>query len=65
MRNDLPEIRCGHCGKLLARGLAVDLEIRCPRCGADNHVRAASPDLVGDYEPSSSKTAGKKEPRAG
>ncbi|MCB8572108.1 Com family DNA-binding transcriptional regulator [Bilophila wadsworthia] len=44
MRNDLPEIRCGHCGKLLARGLAVDLEIRCPRCGADNHVRAASPD---------------------
>lgn len=44
MRNDLPEIRCGHCGKLLARGLAVDLEIRCPRCGADNHVRAVSPD---------------------
>ncbi|WP_341462818.1 Com family DNA-binding transcriptional regulator [Bilophila wadsworthia] len=29
---------------MLARGLAVDLEIRCPRCGADNHVRAASPD---------------------
>ena len=39
------EIRCGHCGKLLCRGEVVELEIRCPRCHADNIVRAASPNL--------------------
>ncbi|WP_302456536.1 Com family DNA-binding transcriptional regulator [Bilophila wadsworthia] len=38
-------IRCGHCGKLLCRGEVVELEIRCPRCHADNIVRAASPNL--------------------
>lgn len=42
-----PDIRCGHCGKLLARGIAITLHIRCPRCGADNYMRAASPNLEG------------------
>ncbi|WP_164561812.1 Com family DNA-binding transcriptional regulator [Nitratidesulfovibrio vulgaris] len=37
------DIRCGHCGKLLARGVVINLHIRCPRCRADNHVRATSP----------------------
>lgn len=36
------EIRCGHCAKLLARGEVINLHIRCPRCRADNHVRATS-----------------------
>ncbi|WP_084486508.1 Com family DNA-binding transcriptional regulator [Desulfovibrio sp. X2] len=40
---DEREIRCGHCGKLLARGEVITLHIRCPRCRADNHVRAMSP----------------------
>lgn len=38
------EIRCTRCAKLLARGEAVYLEIRCPRCKTDNTVRAESPD---------------------
>ncbi|HEU6437433.1 MAG TPA: Com family DNA-binding transcriptional regulator [Nitratidesulfovibrio sp.] len=44
------EIRCGHCGKLLARGIVVTLHIRCPRCRADNHVRPARPKPDG-HEP--------------
>jgi len=41
------DIRCGNCNKLLARGQALDLTIKCPRCGAINHVRAQSPKLEG------------------
>ncbi len=37
------EIRCGHCNRLLGKGTARDLEIKCPRCGALNHVRDTSP----------------------
>lgn len=32
------EIRCGECGRLLAKGEAVRLSIKCPRCGALNHI---------------------------
>lgn len=35
------EIRCGNCGKLLGKGTALDFEIKCPRCKAINHLRAA------------------------
>lgn len=28
----LIEIRCTHCGKLLAKGSAIWLEIKCVRC---------------------------------
>lgn len=45
---ELKEIRCGHCNKLLGKGSAHDLEIKCTRCGTLNHVRDASP----CYEPS-------------
>ena len=38
-----PEIRCGHCNRLLGRGTARDIEIKCPRCGAYTIVRAGSP----------------------
>ncbi|UJX43029.1 Com family DNA-binding transcriptional regulator [Desulfovibrio sp. JY] len=39
----MKEIRCGRCSRLLAKGEALDLSIKCPRCGAINHVRATSP----------------------
>ena len=38
----LKEIRCGNCRRLLAKGEASDLTIKCPRCGAINHVRTTS-----------------------
>lgn len=41
------EIRCGRCNRLLARGTALALTIKCPRCGQYNHVRATSPDDEG------------------
>ena len=37
------EIRRGHCNKLLGKGTARDLEIKCPRCGTLNHVRDIIP----------------------
>lgn len=40
---DKKEIRCGHCNKLLGKGTAHDLEIKCPRCGTLNHVRDMIP----------------------
>jgi phage FluMu protein Com len=39
---DTPQIRCGNCNKLLGKGTALDLEIKCPRCGCINHVRVKS-----------------------
>jgi len=41
------EIRCGNCNRLLARGEALALTIKCPRCGCMNHVRATSPNVEG------------------
>lgn len=41
------EVRCGHCRRLLAKGEALDLTIKCPRCGTLNHVRGMSPDAEG------------------
>ena len=37
------EIRCGHCNKMLARGTALDLSIKCPRCGTIKTMRAMRP----------------------
>lgn len=44
-QEQLTEIRCRHCGKLLARGRAVDahIEFKCPRCGAYTILRATRP----------------------
>lgn len=36
------EIRCGHCNRLLAKGEALYLELKCPRCGAYTILRATS-----------------------
>lgn len=41
------ELRCGNCRRLLARGEAIDLTIKCPRCGTLNHVRGATPNAEG------------------
>lgn len=48
-QEQLTEIRCRHCGKLLARGRAEDahIEFKCPRCGAYNILRATRPDQAG------------------
>ncbi|MDR2744039.1 MAG: Com family DNA-binding transcriptional regulator [Desulfovibrio sp.] len=35
---EAPQIRCGHCNKLLGKGTALDLAIKCPRCGYINHI---------------------------
>jgi phage FluMu protein Com len=46
-RDETPQIRCGNCNKLLGKGTALDLAIKCPRCGCINHVKmcAASANL--------------------
>ena len=47
----MQEIRCGKCNRLLAKGEALDLAIKCPRCGAINHVRAVSLNREGSRAP--------------
>ncbi|MGE8491570.1 Com family DNA-binding transcriptional regulator [Comamonas sp.] len=37
------DIRCGSCGRKLGEGVYSLLNIKCPRCGALNCLRAASP----------------------
>src|SRR5450830_506186 len=37
------EVRCGHCSKKLAVAIFVRLDIKCPRCGTLNVLRAESP----------------------
>ncbi|MEW5251595.1 Com family DNA-binding transcriptional regulator [Microbulbifer sp. 2201CG32-9] len=39
------DFRCSRCSKLLARtAVAERIEIKCPRCGAFNILRAKSPE---------------------
>lgn len=40
----MEEIRCGVCRKKLGEGIFAHLVIKCPRCGALNHLRAKSPE---------------------
>lgn len=46
MQND--ELRCGACSRKLAEGQSPHIRIKCPRCGAINHLvtqqRAARPE---------------------
>ncbi|MDO8776187.1 MAG: Com family DNA-binding transcriptional regulator [Burkholderiaceae bacterium] len=44
MRQKLEEIRCGDCRRKLAEGLYTRLEIKCPRCGTHNVLRAGAAD---------------------
>lgn len=43
MKPNLDDVRCPHCRKLLARGQAVEMEFKCPRCGTFFVLRAMSP----------------------
>ncbi|NHR08028.1 Com family DNA-binding transcriptional regulator [Chromobacterium haemolyticum] len=36
------EIRCGQCGRKLAEGAYLTLNIKCPRCRTLNHFQAKS-----------------------
>lgn len=39
----MKEIRCGGCNRLLARvGQYDQIQIKCPRCGTLNHLKAES-----------------------
>ena len=35
----MKEIRCKHCGKLLAKANVADIEIVCPKCKAKNRYK--------------------------
>ena len=43
-REDAPHIRCGNCNRLLGKGTALDLSIKCTRCGCINHIKERLPD---------------------
>lgn len=36
------DIRCGQCRRKLATGFYIELQIKCPRCGTLNHLKAES-----------------------
>ncbi|WP_132257539.1 Com family DNA-binding transcriptional regulator [Paucimonas lemoignei] len=38
----MQEIRCGNCNKKLGAGEYQRLQIKCPRCGTMNHLKAES-----------------------
>lgn len=40
---ELPEIRCPECNKLVAKGVAIDMQFRCPRCKTFFTLRAVRP----------------------
>jgi phage FluMu protein Com len=42
-REDLHEVRCPQCDKLLARGDAIEMQFKCPRCKTYFILRAVSP----------------------
>ncbi|MYM80546.1 Com family DNA-binding transcriptional regulator [Duganella sp. FT50W] len=39
----MQDIRCGQCHKKLGAGIYHCLDIKCPRCGTMNLLRATSP----------------------
>lgn len=44
MQEKLEEIRCGSCTRKLGMGCYTRLEIKCPRCGTMNLLRASAAD---------------------
>ena len=38
----MKDIRCGQCDKLLAKGEAAMLSIKCPRCKTINYITTAT-----------------------
>lgn len=39
----MKDIRCGGCGRLLARAKFIQIEIKCPRCKTLNNMKAIEP----------------------
>ncbi|WP_420904479.1 Com family DNA-binding transcriptional regulator [Candidatus Magnetaquiglobus chichijimensis] len=39
----LEELRCGQCGRLLAKGAGTRVEIKCPKCKTLNHFSGQEP----------------------
>lgn len=35
----LPPVRCRNCQRLLFMGLAVNIEIKCPKCGSVQNIK--------------------------
>lgn len=54
------EVRCGQCQRKLAVGAFSVLQIKCPRCGTFNHLKAASlsPERPGASDPEKEMTHG-------
>lgn len=56
----LEDVRCGRCGRKLAAVSGYrELQIKCPRCGVLNHLKAASlpPECPMSIDPDESKDA--------
>ncbi|WP_084187484.1 Com family DNA-binding transcriptional regulator [Andreprevotia chitinilytica] len=56
------DIRCANCAKKLAEGHYAWLVIKCPRCGALNTLRAASPESERQRAPNPGDHHGSREP---
>ena len=41
-KSRLPEVRCFRCNRLLYRGIAEDVEIKCSRCGVVQNIGKSS-----------------------
>lgn len=39
----MEELRCGQCDKKLAMARFTEIQIKCPRCRAFNHLKANEP----------------------
>ncbi|MBL4576759.1 MAG: Com family DNA-binding transcriptional regulator [Opitutaceae bacterium] len=42
----MQEIRCGACGRKLAMGIFIELQIKCARCKTVNFLRVENPKPV-------------------
>jgi len=38
----MKDVRCGKCSRKLAMANFIELQIKCPRCGTLNHLKAES-----------------------
>lgn len=70
MQEKLEEIRCGQCARKLAAGAYTRLEIKCPRCGTLNVLRASaadcsSPSPTPERPRASSKNGSKDDSKTG
>ncbi|MFI5443671.1 Com family DNA-binding transcriptional regulator [Polaromonas sp. UC242_47] len=60
MPEKLEEIRCGSCQRKLGEGRYTSLNIKCPRCGALNILRASAADPSSQSAPPARRRASSK-----